>query len=94
MAEADPCPGNGSGLSPLRVLYICGLGGNPDGEKSYILPGGAKEIAALHTLVQQVDSKIPLYLKNGVFNLKAWQPEASALLPDPGCRAARLTDKT
>ena len=43
-----------------------------DGDRSYILPGNPTEIAALRALVQKVENKVPLHLKNGVFKLRAW----------------------
>ena len=55
--------------------------GNPtwfDGERSYIIPGTAKELGALRAMIQKVDHKIPMHLKNGVFKLKAWTPNAES----------------
>ena len=57
--------------------------GNPawfDGERSYIIPGAAKELAELRALVQRVENKVPLHLKNGVFKMKAWTPDASVFV--------------
>ena len=63
--------------------------GNPawfDGERSYILPGGAPEISELRTIVQKVQHKVPLHLKNGVFKMHAWQPDGQAGFPRPGVK--------
>ena len=63
--------------------------GNPtwfDGEKSYILPGDAPQIATMRKLVQDVAQKVPLHLKNGVFKMRAWQPGAEAGFPRPGAK--------
>ena len=55
-----------------------------DGERSYILPGSAPEVNELRAMIQKVQLKVPLHLKNGVFKMHAWQPEAGALFTRPG----------
>ena len=72
---------------PLLAVSEVNAKGNPawvDGERSYILPGGCKEIAELRALVAKMERKIPLHLKNGVFKLKAWQPDTSSVFAGPG----------
>ena len=61
---------------PLLSVAEINHRGHPawfDGERSYILPSTAREIAALRKMVQQVKDKVPLHVKNGVFKLRAWQ---------------------
>ena len=66
---------------PLLAVSEVNAKGNATwfgGERSYIIPGAAKQLGALRALVQQVDNKIPLHLKNGVFKLKAWTPDGES----------------
>ncbi len=72
---------------PLLAVSEVNAQGNPtwfDGEQSFIIPGGAQELSQLRALIQQVTMKVPLHLKNGVFKLHAWEPEAAALFARPG----------
>ena len=69
---------------PLLAVSDLNAKGNPtwfDGERSYIIPGAAKELGALRAMIQKVEHKVPLHLKNGVFKMKAWMPDAEAGFP-------------
>ena len=47
-----------------------------DGENSYIIPGRNSPIVAkIRQLVQDVQGKVRLYRKNGVYTMKAWKPK-------------------
>ena len=75
---------------PLLSVSEVNAKGNPtrfDGERSYILPSDSLQLSQLRALVQQVPAKIPLHLRNGVFKLRAWEPEAEALFARPGHKA-------
>ena len=72
---------------PLLSVWDVNCKGNPcwfDGEQSFIIPGGAQQIAELRALVQQVDNKVPLHPKNGVFKMHAWEPNDSSVFARPG----------
>ena len=72
---------------PLLAVSDVNSKGNPawfDGERSYIIPGAAQELAELRALVQRVENKVPLHLKNGVFKMRAWATEASSVFARPG----------
>ena len=77
---------------PLLAVSEVNAKGNPawfDGEKSYILPANSKELSQLRAIIRKMEKKIPLHLKNGVFKLKAWEPnaaEAEALFARPGAK--------
>ena len=71
---------------PLLAVSDVNAKGNPtwfDGEKSYIIPGGAPQVQELRNLIQQVQLKVPLHLKNGVFKMHAWEPNMANLQPPP-----------
>ena len=75
---------------PLLAVSEVNARGNPawfDGERSFILPGDAPQVATMRSLVQQVAQKVPLHLKNGVFKMRAWQAGNNAGFPRPGVKA-------
>ena len=61
--------------APLLAVSDIGAKGNPtwfDGETSYILPGKAPEIKEIRRLIEKVNQKIKLHLKNGTYKLRTW----------------------
>ena len=61
---------------PLLAVSSCNNNGNPvwfDGHRSYIIPGGAKEVERIRALIDSVVQKIPLHFKNGTYTMKTWR---------------------
>ena len=74
---------------PLLAVSEVNRKGNPcwfDGRSSFILPAGAPELAQIRRLINKVALKVPLHLTNGVFTMKAWQPEDGQMGPNPFAR--------
>ena len=61
---------------PLLAVSSVNRKGNPvwfDGERSYILPSTARNLAPIRKLIQEIENKIPLHLSNGTYKMKAWR---------------------
>ena len=68
---------------PLMAVSSINRRGNLvlfDGDRSFILPGNAPEVAQVRKNVDQIRGKVPLHLRNGVFTMKTWRQAA----PFPG----------
>ena len=46
-----------------------------DGSGSFILPNSCADVASVSKAITGVQGRIPLHAKNGVFVLRAWEPE-------------------